>query len=650
MNEPKSEKSKEGKFSTRALWIFLLLGLLIRIGHGVAAWHDNPLATHLIADALYYENWSEAIVQGNTSGESPFYLPPLYPYLLALVRTLFGSTLPAMLFIQGILGLLSLWLIHLLTMHFFGKAAAFCALFLALFYAPLLFFETKLLATSLSIFLGLLSVFLLLIGAVNKKPRAFALAGFSIGLLCLARPNFLIFAALTSGFLLLEAIRSHEGNWKRPAIFGLGLVIPLALSLAHNLASSGEMILITGNGGINFYFGNHAAASGVNDAPTRDFSSIFDQRAAAKRMAERAEGATLSQGDVSAYWMRKGLSEIKEDPTSWFGLLLKKAKLYFSSFGYGVIYIPEVEAHLSRVHRLLIIPTGLIIALGAGGIWIALRRRIRGLCVLLLFLFSNVATVLLFFMAERFRVPFMAGLLPFAGLCLAQGIQALRSGARLRPVIGFTAIAGFTLLSCYLVDDTIRQNQYARARISLGKAFMEAGKYSEAREEIAAAIALIPSAAGVFHLGLISEAQGRIDEAEAHFEEALFMDPCYLEPLERLAALYEKAKDWDQAIATRMQIVEIAPDRFEAYYNLGLTCIDANRIDQGLKHLEKAAELDRMQALVWETLGQVYRRKKTPDKALMAFKTAIDLNPVLEKKWADEIRSLEAELDHQQNH
>jgi len=79
----------------------------------------------------------------------------------------------------------------------------------------------------------------------------------------------------------------------------------------------------------------------------------------------------------------------------------------------------------------------------------------------------------------------------------------------------------------------------------------------------------------------------------------------------------------------RMRMIEIVPDRFEGYYNLGLTCIDAGQIEQGIVNLEKAASLAPHIALVWDTLGQAYEQAQKPEKALEAYKQAIMIDPAL---------------------
>src|SRR5437867_2522140 len=84
------------RFAVRAhhelLWRLALLALC-----GIAAaWRlaylarlrHTQFAATLDADARIYWDWSESILRHGPAPPSPFFLAPLYPYMLALVRTI----------------------------------------------------------------------------------------------------------------------------------------------------------------------------------------------------------------------------------------------------------------------------------------------------------------------------------------------------------------------------------------------------------------------------------------------------------------------------------------------------------------------------------------------------------------------------------
>ncbi|MFH2000653.1 MAG: tetratricopeptide repeat protein [Planctomycetota bacterium] len=627
--KPSAPPQSRSPLHTKVLLLLLLAALAMRVIHGIGTWQDNPRTRLLTADALYYDTWSEKIANNADGIETPLYLPPLYPYILAMVRLVAGASLPYMIIIQAILGLLNLWLIHRLTRRHFSEQAALFAMLPALFYASFIFFETRLMATTLTITLGLSAVMLLERALARGTLPALATAGLCIGVLCEARPNFLIYGALAAGAVFFHTKKPLGHRLRSMGMLALCVFIPLTFSLAYNVAKSGEWILVTGNGGLNFYFGNHLGASGVNDAPTRDFSSIFDQKATARRLAEAERHKPLTQTEVSDYWFQKGMEYIRTEPGAWVRLVMKKLRLFLSSFGYGVIYVPEVEQHLSPVLRLHVLPAGMLLALGAGGMWLALRRNRSRLWPLLLFLATNLATVLAFFMSERFRLPFMAGLMPFAGLFLSKGWECLKARSYPKLVAGSVFTILFTAGSYYLVDEEIRDSQCCRAQISLAAAFLQAGNLDQARIESQSALKIKRTPAGLHNLGLIEEAADHQEQAVVLFEEASRIDPTYLEPLGSLAEIYEKTEEWEKALEMRARMIEIVPHRYEAYFNMGLTCIDAGRTEQGLEYLEKAAEKASGQARVWELLGQAYHEAGKPEKALEALRKASEIDPDL---------------------
>jgi tetratricopeptide (TPR) repeat protein len=416
-------------------------------------------------------------------------------------------------------------------------------------------------------------------------------------------------------------------NGKPAAAFLAGLFLPLLLCLGYNLVTAGEFVLLTSNGGINFYFGNHSKASGVNDAPTRDFSSIFDQKEAARRLAQADVGRDMKEAEVSSYWRNKGIEEILAQPGAWCRLLIRKIRLFLSNFEYGVIYIPEVERSLSAVQTLQFLPTGILLALGLPGLFLALGRRNRMLGPLLIFLLSSFLTVLLFFMADRFRLPFMAGLLPFAGYFIASGIQTF-AHRRYKNLVHFLAWPGLLAAASFLlVDENIRSNQLRRAHITLAKAFLEKDDFAQARTVAMKAYNLGVTPAVLYQLGLIEEAQGNLMEATLRFEDASRLDPYYLEPLGGLARLHERQKNWDQAFTQRQRIIDLVPHRFEAYYNMGKTCAEAGRYEEAITHLKKAVYLAPGSYESWAFLCEVYRLAGKPTEASNALQKAKEIDP-----------------------
>lgn len=68
----------------------------------VARISKSPLDGSMFDDARIYWAWSERIAQGWLLGSNPFFLAPLYPYVLALLHAFGLTSHSGILIVQGI--------------------------------------------------------------------------------------------------------------------------------------------------------------------------------------------------------------------------------------------------------------------------------------------------------------------------------------------------------------------------------------------------------------------------------------------------------------------------------------------------------------------------------------------------------------------
>ena len=261
----------------RRLWRLLALAAVLRMVVGLHQWSADPTMSGLLSDSLYYRAWAEELLgRGDFAGEGPglpYWMPPLYPQLLAWV----GASVGAMLVFQGLLGLVTTVLVVALGEELLEpgperRAAALWGGLLATLYAPLVFFEGRLLGASLATFLAaatLLAAARWLRSADPSDPADrpptrrlawLALAGLLCGLMALVRPNTLLAVPALAAWVLVRGRRgglAWAPSLAGSLLVGLAALAPLLPSLAHNHAAEGELVPITANGGVNFYFGNN---------------------------------------------------------------------------------------------------------------------------------------------------------------------------------------------------------------------------------------------------------------------------------------------------------------------------------------------------------------------------------------------------------
>ncbi|MFH1681474.1 MAG: glycosyltransferase family 39 protein, partial [Candidatus Eisenbacteria bacterium] len=123
------------------LTVFLLIGFLLRFLHTFDM-RASPIFDRPVMDPGYHDEWARSIVAGKpiTDGE-PFFRAPAYPYFLAAVYKVGGGDPLHPRLVQAVLGVLSLYLAFRIGRRLFGRGAALLAVFLALLYPILLFFE-----------------------------------------------------------------------------------------------------------------------------------------------------------------------------------------------------------------------------------------------------------------------------------------------------------------------------------------------------------------------------------------------------------------------------------------------------------------------------------------------------------------------------
>src|SRR6267154_834316 len=275
----------------------------------------------LFLDSSVYDNWAKAIAAGDWLGREAFYFPPLYPYLLGLIDRWFGHSYALIYLAQQLLGLINLVLIYRIAEAVFTARAALYAAVLAALYAPLAFFETKVLGTTLGLTLNLIAL-LLLVRRERTRDGAWGpwfIAGLTFGVAALCLPGSILLTILFVPILL------RWRNGAAAASLAAGTFAALLPILAHNLYVAGDPLLLSGQGGITFYQGNNPSARGLyNVVP--GFSGAPERQAAEeKTIAERDTGRPLRRSEISAHFFRKGLVFIGGSPGQW--LLLEGRKL-----------------------------------------------------------------------------------------------------------------------------------------------------------------------------------------------------------------------------------------------------------------------------------------------------------------------------------
>ncbi|MDQ3211809.1 MAG: tetratricopeptide repeat protein, partial [Acidobacteriota bacterium] len=108
------------------------------------------------------------------------------------------------------------------------------------------------------------------------------------------------------------------------------------------------------------------------------------------------------------------------------------------------------------------------------------------------------------------------------------------------------------------------------ARVSQGRAFLEAGELERARATLEAAVAQEPASAdGHYLLGLVAERRKDLAAAAAAFTNALQYAPAMAEAHDRRGFVLGQQGKTAEALSEFARAVQLKPSFFDAQYHLG---------------------------------------------------------------------------------
>jgi tetratricopeptide (TPR) repeat protein len=171
-----------------------------------------------------------------------------------------------------------------------------------------------------------------------------------------------------------------------------------------------------------------------------------------------------------------------------------------------------------------------------------------------------------------------------------------------------------------------------------------------------------PAAAlGYYLAGLVDEADGKSDEAQGAYDQALQREPTAIEPLTALIRLQVRLKQPEKAmqrldavlaatpsnegarvleaelqasqgklpdaIATYQEVVRTAPNWPEGYHGLALTQVASKKNDDAIRTLRDGIEKTAAAAMLLGDLSTLYEGLGRPDDAIALYESVLAKNP-----------------------
>ncbi len=544
---------------------------------------DDPRIKEPPLDAAYYLDLARRLSEGVPWPQEPFFMAPLYPWLLAGLFKIAPPYVLTVQIAQSLLGLGSLIFLAAATRRWLGPFTAWCASFLFIFCGPVLAIENAVLSESFLLFLTT-AVIYFWPDSSQSRIRTF-LFGLACGLLSAGRASFLL--------LPLAAIVSLK-PWRQfktstlPLMIPLilfGTVLPLTPQLIHQTRTCGHIQLLTMNGGMNLYIGNNHLARGIfSSPPEMDLNDDFTCRNSASILT----GRELSLEESSKFWRDRTLADIRSDPGHALILIGKKIIKFFSPREIPQIYNFQILAERHLPLQIAFIRFSSLLPLALAGLLMLRQKRIRP--------FPNITfrellpwlipvaiawlQIVMFFATGRYRIVILPAFLGLAGLGLAGLINLIRARSYLLPSL---TIAGFILmLICPAGYPEIKARAYDA--YYQGLRLTNDKQYEDALAEYRRSTGIYPANGEAWHgVGTALSNLNRYSEAIEAYRRALQIIPRSAITHYALGLAYYRLNEISQANNAFAETTALNPRHGEYHFVFGVTLAQLGRTDEAAR-------------------------------------------------------------------
>ena len=563
-------------------------------------------------------------VPGVTGAESAAELPPdVLARSLAVGRGL-----------NLVLGLAAVLLVWRLALVLFGAGAALWAGLLAALYGPFLFYEGLLLKGALALLF--LPWAVLAAAAALRRDRAprWIWCGLALGLGGLVRGN--LYALAWGGALVLLVWGWRQRRLAHRAACAaallLGALLAVAPVVARNSLMAGRLVLTTAAGGTAFYLSNHPDNdTGLIQARSWNRQVPRGEEEDWTATAEQRTGRALTPGEVNAYWFAEALAGIRERPATWLLAEARKLGLLVSRYEAPDNTMPSFAEETVPILRWTPSRYATVLPIAVGGMALAWARRRRepvpGRAALALALAGYAATLMLFVVTSRFRLPLAPLVLVYAGFLLAslRELAAATTPARERLVTGAAVAAGFglSLASEGPLGPLSTQERASHVAVCLENragVALERGDVPAARADLERALAVSTAVgwdAPALHVDAahLAHQSGDPASAERHLERALELDAGFAAAWrERGLWAYERGDDAAAVEALERSLARQPRDRTVLQY-LALALIALGQPERAEPHALLLTEQQPEADDGWGLLALARLRAGRPNEA-----------------------------------
>ncbi len=418
MQRPQSWTRKD---TIGVLYVFLA-ALIVRLGF-VLSVHPTPAS-----DFDWYYGRALGIEHGlgySRGGYPTAYFPPGWPYFLAGVMRIFGSSPVIGEIAQAVLGALTAALVVVIGRHVAGRTAGIAAGALYAFLPSAVEWTSTLGTEPLYTFLWALAT-AIWVTRPTRQLAWYALSGVILGAAALVRPSALLFWIILFAYLI--TLPNERRNWRRllaaVAVTASCTLIVVVPWIARNYAIYHKVVVVSNNGGVSLYQANNPLSNAA-------YTELYNGQIGALIHDPRteAEGDELASQLAIHYMSTHVPHEI--------ALSLLKVKSLYSRDDSAVTFslgktVPPATEHAMRFFFVLnMVVYYAVMLLAVAGIALCLidRRQEVGTAWRLVFAMTLYNTLIFSIIGgiDRYRNPTMPYFSIFAGIAVAAALSYVRT-------------------------------------------------------------------------------------------------------------------------------------------------------------------------------------------------------------------------------
>ena len=610
-------------------FILFCASLALRLIYLFILRNDDYFSTLVIDSEAYHEKALE-IMGGKLIASRAFYQDGLYPYILALLYSVFGQSILTARLFNVILSSVSTVLIYGIGRELGGRRAGIAAALLHILCGLFLFYDGILGKEPLGILLVSAALYAALAAGKSPSARGALLAGLCLGLAALTRANLLLFLPVFCAWLVF-ASKGPVTRRLIPAVFyAAGFFAAVSPASIHNYLAEGDFVLLTSQGGQNFYYGNGPESKGAFENPENvRLVPEFEEEDFRRQALALSGRVSMKSSEVSRFYLRRGLDYVIDHPGDTSRLLLRKAAMFFSALEIADNYSFDFARHRFPVLRALFLGSGLLLCLGLAG-FVMLWPDRRKFFVPALFFAVYAGSVIAFHVASRYRLPILPLMCATGGVFLAGLPDALRHRRHL--LLGAScAVFAVIAIAVYWPYPFVPRNIESTFDVpynALGTGAAKRGNHDEALSLYGKALEINPNnAVALYNRAESLRSLGRLTEALADLRRALSLDPSLTLARCNLGMLLVTMNEPESALAVFDEALARNPMDGEAYAGRGLALAALARLSEAESDLGRALALGAEPAPVLYNLACVLAREEKSGEAERTIAEAVKLKP-----------------------